>query len=127
MSNELKESQKYDYTTSGALTDDCFQVIVTIPPDKALKTMADQRETAFIKAKGSIAEETEKQVLSYYSADKSISIDKIPLEKTNFLKEKSNEYAKQAIVEQEFYLIDNSAVLVYRIFKKGIKSDILNN
>ena len=49
-SNELREPQKYDYTTSGALTEDCFQVIITVPPDREFKTMADQRENAFIKA-----------------------------------------------------------------------------
>ncbi len=126
-SNELREPQKFDYTTSGALTDDCFQVIVTVAPDRELKTMADQRENAFIKAKDSIPTETEKQVMEFYAAGNSLNIAELSLEKINILKVKSETYSKQGIIDQEYYLIDNSAVLVYRIFKNGIKNDILNN
>jgi len=126
-SNELKEPQKYDYITSGALTDDCFQIIITIPPDREFRTMADQRENAFIKAKDSIPAETEKQIIDFYASDKAININDLPEEKINILKEKSIVYSKQGIIDQEYYLIDNSAVLVYRIFKNGIKNEILNN
>jgi hypothetical protein len=126
-SNELKEPQKYDYTTSGALTDNCFQVIVSMTPDKDLKTMADQRENAFIKAKDSIAAEIEKQVLLYYTVSRSVSADSLPEEKLNIFKERAIGYSKLGTIEQEYYLIDNSAVLVYRIYKNGIKTEILNN
>jgi len=126
MSNELKEPQKYNYTSSGALTDDCFQVIITTPPDRDLKTMVEQRENAFIKAKDSIISETEKQILLYYSLNNSISIDSISPGIIKALKEKSNIYSKNGIIDQEYYLSDNSAVLVYRVFKNGIKNEILN-
>lgn len=125
-SNELREPQKYDYTTSGALTDDCFQVIITMTPDREFKTMADQRENAFIKAKDRIPAETEKQIKEFYAAGNSINIADMPQDKVNLLKEKSETYSKQGIIDQEYYLIDNSAVLVYRIFKNGIKSEILS-
>jgi predicted membrane metal-binding protein len=126
-SNELKEPHKYNYTTSGTLTDDCFQVIVTASPDREMKAMADQRENSFIKAKDSIPAETEKQILLYYTAEKSLTIETLPDEKLKLLKEKAVSYSKKGIIDQEYYLIDNSAVLVYRIFKKGIKNEILNN
>jgi hypothetical protein len=126
-SNELREPQKYDYTTSGALTDDCFQVIITVPPDHEFKTMAEQRENAFIKAKDSIPAETESQIIAFYSAGNSIDVTNVPQDKINLLKEKSESYSKQGIIDQEYYLIDNSAVLVYRIFKNGIRNEILNN
>lgn len=126
-SNELREPQKYDYTTSGALTDDCFQVIITVPPDREFKTMADQRENAFIKAKDSIPAETEKQIIAFYAAGYSINITDMPQDKVNLLQKKSESYSKQGIIDQEYYLIDNSAVLVYRIFKNGIKNEILSN
>lgn len=122
----LQEPYKYDYRTSGALTDDCFQVIVASPPDREFKTMAEQRENAFIKAKGSIASETEKQVLAFYSAVKSVSISELSQDKIRLIKEKSDNYSRQGIIDQEYYLSDNSAVLVYRIFKNGIKNEILN-
>jgi len=126
-SNELREPQKYDYTTSGALTDDCFQVIITVPPDREFKTMADQRENAFIKAQDSIPAETEKQIIAFYTAANSINITDLPQDKVNLLKEKSETYSKHGIIDQEYYLIDNSAVLVYRIYKNGIRNEILNN
>lgn len=126
-SNELREPQKYDYTTSGALTEDCFQVIITVPPDREFKTMADQRENAFIKAKDSIPSETEKQIIAFYAAGNSISSTDMPQDKMNLLKVKSEAFSKQGVIDQEYYLIDNSAVLVYRIFKNGIRSEILNN
>lgn len=125
-SYELKDPERYDYVTSGALSDDCFQVIITIQPEKEYKTMADQRENAFIKAKDSIITETVKQILSYYSSSKSLKSDLISPEKLNTLKEKAGAYSKLGTIDQEYYLIDNSAVLVYRIFKKGIKNEILN-
>lgn len=125
--HELKEPYKYDFTTIGPLTDDCFQVIITVQPEREFKTMADQRENAFIKAKNSIPSETEKQVLSYYSVSKSVGLDSIPEETVKILKEKAYSYSKIGIIEQEYYLIDNSAVLIYRIYKTGIKNEILNN
>lgn len=123
---ELTEAQKINYTTSGALSNDCFQIIITVPPDREFKTMAEQRENAFIKAKNSLIPEIEKQVLLYYSAAKPVNIGSLSQETLNIIKDKSSEYSKQSIIEQEYYLIDNSAVLVYRIFKKGIKNEILD-
>ncbi len=126
VSRELKDQQKYDYTTSGILSDNCFQVIVSAGPDQDLKTMTDQRENAFIKAKDSISLETEKQILAYYLKNKSINIDSVSTETLKTLKDKSEIYSKQGIIEQEYFLIDNSAVLIYRIFRKDIKNEILN-
>jgi len=124
---ELQGSHKFDYTTSGALTENCFQVIITMPPDKEFKTMTEQRESAFIKAKDSIGAETEKQILTYYCVNRSIEIESIPSDKLNVFKDKATDYSRRGIIDQEYYLIDNSAVLVYRIFKTGIKNEILNN
>jgi hypothetical protein len=126
-SNELKGNLKYDFTTSGALGDDCFQVIISASPDTELKTMAEQRENAFIKAKNSISSETERQMLDFYLSSKSIKPDNIPLETVNSLKKKSGAYSKKGIIEQEYYQMDNTVILVYRIFKNGIKNEILNN
>jgi hypothetical protein len=117
---------KSDYTTSGALSDDYFQVIVTFPPDKEYKTMADQRENSFIKAKNSIETETEKQIFAYYLLQKNIKTSDLPADRMNSMKETFRGYAKYGNIDQEYYLADNSTVLVYRIYKKGIKQKILN-
>ncbi len=126
-SNELNGNLRYDFTTSGALGEDCFQVIISASPDSELKTMAEQRENAFIKAKNNIIPETEKQVFIYYSSSKSLRPDEIPLETVNSLKKKSSAYSKKGIIEQEYYQMDNTVILVYRIFNNGIKNEILNN
>jgi len=126
-SNELKGSLRYDFTTSGSLGEDCFQVIISASPDSDPRTMAEQRENAFIKAKNSILSETEKQVLAYYSSVKSLSPENIPPETLNSLKKKSAAYSKKGVIEQEYYQMDNSVILVYRIFNNGIKNEILNN
>lgn len=126
-SNELKGNLRYDFTTSGALGEDCFQVIISASPDAELRTMAEQRENAFIKAKNSITAETEKQLLIYYSSSKSLRPDDIPEETVNSLKKKSGLYSKKGIIEQEYYQMDNTVILVYRIFNNGIKNEILNN
>jgi hypothetical protein len=125
--SELKEPMKSDYRTSGALGDDYFQVIITYHPDKEFKTMADQRENSFIKTKNNIISETEKQILDYYLAQKSLNVSDIQPDRLNMLKENFKAYAKYGNIDQEYYLADNSAVLVYRIYKKGIKQQILNN
>ena len=126
-SNELKGNLKYDYTTSGALGEDCFQVIIKAVPDNELKTMTEQRENAFIKAKNNIAAETEKQMIAYYTSAKSIQAETLSEESVNLLKKKAAEYSKKGIIDQEYYLMDNSAVLIYRIFDNDIKNKIVNN
>jgi hypothetical protein len=127
ISNELKGSLKNDFTTSGTLGEDCFQVIITASPDADLKTMTEQRENAFIKAKSSIFAVTEQQILSYYLTANGGKVENLPQEKIDYLKKKFSAYSKQGIIEQEYYLIDNTAILVYRIFNNGIKKEILNN
>lgn len=126
-SGQLKEPMRSDYTTSGILADDYFQAIITYPPDKEFKTMAGQRENSFIKAKNNLIAETEKQILLYYISQKKININDIQTETMSRLKEKFMEYAKDGNIDQEYYLPDNSTVLVYRIHKTGIKQKILNN
>lgn len=122
----LQEPMRSDYKTSGALTDDYFQVIITFPPDKEFKTMADQRENSFIRAKNNIISETEKQILEYYCTLKNIKSSEIDPAKLILMKETFRDYAKYGNIDQEYYLADNSTVLVYRIYKKGIKQKILN-
>jgi len=125
-SNQLNDLQKYDYVTSGALSNDCFQIIVIAAPDSEFKTMADQRENAFINAKKNITSEIEKQFLSYYLLNKSLNSRDVSNEMLNLIKEKAIYYSGYFTLEQEYYLIDNSAVLVYRIYKKNIKNEIMN-
>ena len=116
VSHDLKEPYKSNFTTSGALTDDCFQVIITTPPDKNLKIMADQRENSLMKAKNIIKDETEKQIISYYLSSKSINNDNLTEDKSNIIKIKALKYVEYGKIEHEYFLIDNSVVIIFRIF-----------
>lgn len=126
LSHELKEPYKSDFSTSGTLTDDCFQVIITTAPDKNLKIMSEQRANSLKKARNNIKDETERQITSFYTTSKSLTSDGLPDDKMIIIKTKSDKYTESGKVEYEYFLIDNSAVLIFRIFKKGIKNEILN-
>ena len=80
---------------------------------------------AFIKAKKNIYSEAEKQITGFCitSREEKGSVsesDKAEIQKI------AASYAKSGKPEQEFYLIDDSVVLIYRIYKKGIKNEFLN-
>ncbi len=121
----LAEPYASDFTTSGPLGDDCFQVVIKVEPDKDAVTMHERRESAFIKAKKMIYSEAEKQISSYYySAGKDAATDQ-PGDDSG-IKKAAASYSGSGKLEQEFYLSDDSVVLIYRIYKKGIKNDILS-
>ncbi len=122
---KLPAQYESDFSTSGVLGNDCFQVIIKMEPEKNSKTMHDRRISAYIKAKENIINEAEKQIISYYTSlvkavkDENIGSDKI--------KKRAADYARKGKLEQEFYLDDDSVILIYRIYKKDIKNEILNN
>ena len=121
---QLPEPYASDFSTSGPLGDDCFQVVVKMVPDKDALTMHERRESAFIKAKKNIHSEVEKQIISYILASHNNGTALTSEDST--IKKMASSYAGSGKLEQEFYLIDDSVVLIYRIYKKGIKNEILS-
>lgn len=121
---QLPEPYASDFSTSGPLGDDCFQVVVKMVPDKDALTMHERRESAFIKAKKNIHSEAEKQIISYILASHNNGTALTSEDST--IKKMASSYAGSGKLEQEFYLIDDSVVLIYRIYKKGIKNKILS-
>lgn len=122
---QLPEPYASDFSTSGPLGEDCFQAIIKMEPDKDAISMHERRESAFIKAKKNLYSETEKQIISYSISsrkDKGTVSDADEAE----IKKLAASYAESGKLEQEFYLIDDSAVLIFRIYKKGIKNEILS-
>jgi len=126
-SYELPEPYKSDFTTSGPLGEDCFQAVIKMEPDKGTETMYSRRESAFIKAKKNILTETEQQIFNYYAAFRSNQDVEISPENRKLLSEKFLKIAETGKIDHEFYLNDDSIVLIYRIYKKGIKSGIISN
>lgn len=125
-SYRLPEDVRYEFTTQGPITDNVFQVIVTAKPLINTLTQHEQRESAFISAKSNVTEECINQMMKYYFSEKNISESSIQTDKLDFLKDKFKKLASDAVVEQEYYMPDNSVVFVVRIYSSGIKSKILN-
>jgi len=122
--SQLHEPYASDFSTSGLLGDDCFQVIIKMEPDKEAISMHERRESAFIKAKKNIYSEAEKQIISYSLLSRKDN-GTVSEADDAAIKKMAASYAESGKLEQEFYLIDDSAVLIYRIYKKGIKNEIL--
>ena len=125
-SYSVPENVRYDFTLRGPLTDDVFQVIVTAKPERDAVTQHEQRESAFITAKEHVTEECIRLIMQYYITEKKLDESSIPADKMIMLKNNFNEITEDAVIEQEYYLPDNSVVFVVRIYSAGIKSKILN-
>lgn len=122
---KLPEPYASDFTTSGPLGEDCFQVVVKMEPDRDAVTMHERRESAFIKARKIIYTEAERQIAEYCLASRKNS-ETVQESDESAIKKIAASYAGSGKLEQEFYLIDDSVVLIYRIYKKGIKNEFLN-
>ena len=124
-SYRIPEDVRYDFTTQGPITDDVFQVIITAKPGINFLTQHEQRESAFITATSNITEECISQIMKYYLSEKKTDELSIPSDKIIFLKNLFKDLASDAVVEQEYYMPDNSVVFVVRIYSVGIKNKIL--
>mgnify|MGYP001769457130 CR=1 FL=1 len=125
-SYRIPENVRYDFTTQGPITDDVFQVIISAKPGINTLTQYEQRESAFITAKNIVFDECINQMLRYYCFEKKTDESSIPADKMVILKTIFKDFASDAVIEQEYYMPDNSAVFVVRIYSAGIKSKILN-
>lgn len=126
MSYKLPDNLNNDFSTRGPLTNDVFQVIVTRSPDKGIKTHTGQRENARNTAKNNIQTECILQMLQYYTQQKKLTESDIPRDQLAVIKEKLSDFAEDARIEQEYFLADNSAVLIVRIYEYNIANKILN-
>ena len=122
-STQLSEPYASDFSTSGPLGEDCFQVLIKMEPDTDSSSMYEKRQSAYIKARKNLYSEAEKQIMAYCISSRQ---GKISESEEAAIKKTAASYAESGKFEEEFYLIDDSVVLVYRIYKKGIKNEFLN-
>ena len=122
----MPDNVRYDFTTKGPLTDDVFQVIVSAAADDKSETQCEQRESAYSTGKRNITAECINQLINYYCSGNKIDESSLPSDKLTALKINFSAFAENAVVEQEYYLPDNSVVFVVRIYSTGIKNKILN-
>ncbi|HOK01921.1 MAG TPA: hypothetical protein PKX79_04080 [Spirochaetota bacterium] len=118
---QLPDNLQNDFKTSGALGDNCFQAVIKYHPDKNAQSLHDRRLSAFIKAKENLLTEAENQIINFYIKTKNSDGNY-----SKQLKDFAEDISKSGKIEQEFYLPDDSVVLIYRIYKDGIKEKILS-
>lgn len=123
----VPENLKYNYSINGPLTDDVFQVIIYGKPSADSLTQLEQRESSFMSAKSMLKDECVNQIMTFYCKESGTVESLLTPEKISSLKTRFHEIASRAVVEQEYYLHDNSVVFVVRIYSTGLKSKILNN
>jgi hypothetical protein len=121
---QLPEPYASDFSTSGTLGEDCFQVVIKMEPDKDAASMYERRQSAYIKARKDVYTEAEKQIISYCLSARTETGTLSEADESG-IKKIAADYAESGKLEQEFYLIDDSVVLIYRIHKKGIKNEFL--
>ena len=124
----LHSSTPPDFTTGGFLSADTFQVIIKESPDGRLQGLVERRESSFMKAKESIPTAVSQKLADYYfSYQDAAKNDKITEEiKKNrtSLNNLMKKFIAQGIIADEFYDDDETVNLVYRVHKKGLKSEI---
>jgi hypothetical protein len=113
-----------DYATEGFLDRDHYQVIITGKPDKDAKGLVASRESALKNAKAVMNEKIIANLvnynLNYHLKIKNINdINNLSQAKKE-LSEKFQEFFQYGNMAFEYYNFDNSAVLVYRIFKEDL-------
>ena len=111
------EKEVINFTDEGFINDNIFQVIIKGFPDKKAKTLVAQRETAKANAAALIENTPISKLADHICA---------PAKYAGFSEtvELFQKYKKYGYIYEEFYLIDNSITIVYRLRKNGLKKDI---
>ena len=125
------EMLKSDFKTEGFLDIDHFQVIITCHPDKDRKGLVNRRESAMENAKKKcnhkVVWKLSQYCLNHNIKKKGITnrenisnLNKIMIK----LNRETAKYLNYGNIAFEYYKENHSAILVYRFFKSGLKSDI---
>ncbi len=118
-----------DFSTNGFMSDDCYQSILEFPTDRDLQGLVKQREAAMDKAKSRGAAESMvlDRLLEYTfdNAVKSASPEAIKAANMPDLKQELRQrlrsFLSRGRVVYSYYNEDNSAVIIYRIERSGLK------
>jgi hypothetical protein len=110
------KKETLNFTDEGFISDDIFQVIIKGFPDKKAKTLVEQRETARASAAAQAENTPLSKLAAYICAGQTDGIFETI--------EALQKHKKYGSIYEEYYLIDNSAVIVYRFRKNGLKKDM---
>lgn len=127
---QLAQEKASDFSTNGFLDDNTFQVTAVAKPDPAAKGLVAQRESAAVKARGGLQESAVKALVecrvAIFAAEHKAGPDLASLsaEAKAYLTGEFRKYLPYGAIVEEYYEKDNSASIVYRIIKSGLKSEI---
>ena len=120
-----------DYTTDGFLDTDHYQVIVKGKPDADAKGLVAARESSLNDAKTRIEDTVLNNLVEYnyqYYLDKLNIKDEKKIQNVQYVKQDLRKQMLQfysfGYIAFEYYNPDNSAVIVYRIFKDNLLKKI---
>ena len=120
-----------DYTTDGFLDTDHYQVIVKGKPDADAKGLVAARESSLNDAKSRIEDTVLNNLVEYnyqYYLDKLNIKDEKKIQNVQYVKQDLRKQMLQfysfGYIAFEYYNPDNSAVIVYRIFKDNLLKKI---
>lgn len=123
-----RDKQPVDYKTEGFLNGNYYQYIIKRSPVGIASGLVEKRESAYLDAK-SYADKIPLQKLTHYCY--SLYLSKHPVLKndaskhyTGKLKQKLMLYIKKRYLYQEYYTRKSEAVLVFRIYKQGLKNEV---
>lgn len=120
-----------DFQTEGFLDPDHFQIVVKAYPDRGKRGLINKRESALENAEeqlnDTVIERLSEYYLTFYSKKVGIR-DQTSIifqtEKMAELKKVMSRYLNHGYRAFEYYNRDSSAVLVHRIFKNGLRTEI---
>lgn len=117
-----------NFTAEGFINSGCFQAIVKSEPADISIGLVNQRESAFFVARKKIAE-TAMESLVLYCVNSSLKRQGIQNDKIknmgaaeSYARTELSRYRDAGSIAAEYYLEDNSVVLVYRIREAGMKN-----
>lgn len=122
-----------DIQSRGFLSPDTFQVILTAAPDRKLPGLVKQRENARAAARASVSSGVILE-LGNYCIDYNLRINNIIIDRYSqiinieqvraALNKNIAPYVRHGKIVTEYYLPDNSCVIVFRVRKRGLRKEI---
>ena len=126
----LSPEKAADFSTNGFLDASTFQVTAAAAPDASAKGLVAQRESAAVKARGGLQDAAVKALVEYrlarFTAENKGKPDLAALtaEARSMLSAEFRKYLSCGGIAEEYYEKDNSAAIVYRIVKSGLRAEV---
>jgi len=119
-SSQVRQDSITDYTSTGFVTDSCFQVIVKAQPDSNARTLAEKRESSLKLAGEQVLPEAQRQLKAYILSTPITNQDSF----MHRIEKDVENYISKGYIVCNYNLEDAASVIVYRIYSPNLKTDI---